>query len=103
MDPSNFKNLANTIDTVQKACRKAKVQSQPLWLGETSDAWHGGTGGVSDRFMSSFLWLEKLGLSAKMGVDVVVRQTLYGNNYSLLNKDMYPNPVSVRLKRDMYI
>lgn len=55
VDPSNFNNLANTIDTVQKVRRKAKAQFQPLWLGETSDAWHGGTGGVSDRFVSSFL------------------------------------------------
>ena len=42
-------------------------------------------------------WLEKLGLSAREGVSVVIRQVLYGHNYGLLDTDMNPNPVSVRL------
>jgi len=38
-------------------------------------------------------WLDKLGLSAQKGVGVVIRQTLYGYDYSLLDIDMNPNPV----------
>jgi len=38
-------------------------------------------------------WLEKLGLSAQRGIGVVMRQTLYGYNYALLDIDMNPNPV----------
>lgn len=37
--------------------------------------------------------MEKLGLSAKRGIKVVARQTLYGHNYPLLDIDMNPNPV----------
>jgi len=38
-------------------------------------------------------WLDKLGLSAQRGIGVVMRQTLYGYNYALLDIDMNPNPV----------
>ena len=41
-------------------------------------------------------WLDKLGVSAKLGVDVVVRQALYGGHYSLLHENTHaPNPVSI--------
>ncbi|ELT88779.1 hypothetical protein CAPTEDRAFT_185929 [Capitella teleta] len=62
------------------------------WIGETSDSWHSGTAGVSDRFISGFLWLDKLGIAAKMGVGVVMRQTFYGHQYSLISLDLNPNP-----------
>jgi len=40
-------------------------------------------------------WLEKLGLSAYMGVGVVMRQTFYGGNYGLMNHNYRPNPVRI--------
>jgi len=40
-------------------------------------------------------WLDKLGLSAQRGIGVVMRQTLYGYNYALLDVDMNPNPVTI--------
>lgn len=43
-----------------------------------------------------YRWLDKLGISASLGVDVVVRQTFYGGNYGLIDtKTSNPNPVSV--------
>jgi len=39
-------------------------------------------------------WMDKLGISAAMGIRVVMRQTFYGGYYSLLDIDMNPNPVS---------
>ncbi len=38
-------------------------------------------------------WLDKLGVAAREGVKVVMRQTFYGGNYALLANDMKPNPV----------
>lgn len=50
---------------------------------------------MTDRVLASFLWLDKLGLGAQLGLDVIVRQTIWGYNYPLLNVDYNPNPVSV--------
>ena len=38
--------------------------------------------------------MEKLGLGAKMGLSVIMRQTFYGHNYGAIGPDLYPNPVS---------
>ena len=41
-------------------------------------------------------WLDKLGLAARLGVDVVVRQSFYGGHYALLETHSR-NPRPVRL------
>lgn len=69
------------------------------WLefiaGETSSAWGGGAPGLSDRYVASFIWIDKLGLGAQLGLDVIVRQTLCGGSYALVDcKTFQPNPVS---------
>lgn len=40
-------------------------------------------------------WLDKLGLSARMGIEVVMRQVLFGaGNYHLVDENFEPLPVS---------
>lgn len=40
-------------------------------------------------------WLDKLGIAARDGIDVLIRQSFYGGHYSLLDRDtLDPNPVS---------
>lgn len=40
-------------------------------------------------------WLDKLGLSARMGMEVVMRQVLFGaGNYHLVDENFEPLPVS---------
>lgn len=64
-------------------------------LGETSSAWGGGAQGLSDRFVATFNWLDKLGLAAKLGVKVVVRQSIIATGYyGLLDNNYDPNPVN---------
>jgi heparanase 1 len=65
-----------------------------LTAGETGSAYGGGAPGLSDRYVAGFLWLDKLGMAARLGVDVVVRQSLSGGNYALLDPEMEPLPVS---------
>jgi hypothetical protein len=40
------------------------------------------------------MWLDKLGQSALSGVQVVVRQSLIGSAYALIDQDGNPTPVS---------
>ncbi|KAK7485809.1 hypothetical protein BaRGS_00022990, partial [Batillaria attramentaria] len=62
------------------------------WVSETSSSYGGGTPGVSDRFVAGFLWLDKLGLCAAMGIETVLRQDFYGGRYGLIDMDLNPNP-----------
>jgi heparanase 1 len=56
-----------------------------LWLGETGHAQCGGEPGLSDRYASGLWWLDQLGRAARGGQAVVVRQTLIGSDYGLLD------------------
>ncbi|KAG8248073.1 hypothetical protein J6590_048392 [Homalodisca vitripennis] len=52
-----------------------------------------GVPGLSNRFASSFLLLDKLGLAAREGVALVVRQSLYAGHYALIDRTtLRPNP-----------
>ncbi|CAC5366173.1 HPSE [Mytilus coruscus] len=91
MAPDILSNLPWQINVAKK------IAPFPLfgkfWLGETSSAWGGGAAGLSDRYVAGFMWLDKLGISASLGVDVVVRQTFYGGSYGLIDtKTSNPNP-----------
>ncbi|XP_065665997.1 heparanase [Hydra vulgaris] len=56
-----------------------------LWLGETGSASGGGAQNLSDTFASGFLYLGKLGTAAADCHKVVIRQTLYGGYYGMLD------------------
>ncbi|XP_066976946.1 heparanase-like [Macrobrachium rosenbergii] len=77
----------------------------PLWLTETSSSVGGGAMNFSNTYIAGFLWLDKLGLAAVEGIDLLARQTLYQKRYALINdikKDFKPNPdywLSVLYKR----
>ena len=51
----------------------------------------------------NFSWMDKLGVSAAMDVKVVMRQTLYGGNYALLDANMDPNPVKYNYQMKQFI
>uniref|UniRef100_A0A7N6A7F4 Heparanase n=1 Tax=Anabas testudineus TaxID=64144 RepID=A0A7N6A7F4_ANATE len=74
-----------------------------VWLGETSSAYGGGAAGLSDTFVAGFMWLDKLGLGAALGLDVVMRQVFVGSgSYHLVDDNLDPLPdywLSVLYKR----
>jgi len=64
-----------------------------IWLGETGSAQCGGESGYSDTFASSFWWLDELGLMARSGQAVVIRQALIGGAYGLIDlSTLRPRP-----------
>nr|XP_003469452.1 heparanase [Cavia porcellus] len=87
--------LDTFIVSVQKVLQVVE-ETRPgkkVWLGETSSAYGGGAPLLSDTFAAGFMWLDKLGLSAQMGIDVVMRQVLFGaGNYHLVDQNFNPLP-----------
>lgn len=84
-------SLGEEISTVKEIVNKVG-QNKSIWLGESGSAWGGGAPGLSDSYIAGFLWLDKLGLSAARGLDVVIRQSFYHGHYSMITSDLYPLP-----------
>uniref|UniRef100_A0A914DE72 Uncharacterized protein n=1 Tax=Acrobeloides nanus TaxID=290746 RepID=A0A914DE72_9BILA len=80
---------------MDKMERDIKVEQQfnlSLWLGETGSCWADLNNTLSVTFASGFLWLDVLGLGAKL-VDVVIRQELRSAVNGLLDISTYqPKP-----------
>jgi heparanase 1 len=65
----------------------------PIWDTEGGSASCGGQQGYSNRFESTFWYLNALGLLARHGLGVFVRQTLSGSDYGLIDdRTLKPNP-----------
>ena len=100
-------SLASKITQMLEATRRCGNRSQP-WIGETGASYGDSANAtVMDRlgtYRAGFLWLDKLGLSASMGVRAVVRHTLFGGpvGMGLLDRDLNTTPgywISVLWKR----
>uniref|UniRef100_A0A674C998 Heparanase n=1 Tax=Salmo trutta TaxID=8032 RepID=A0A674C998_SALTR len=99
LDPEVLNTLALKTHEVMELTSPGKK----VWLGETSSAYGGGAKGLSDTFVAGFMWLDKLGLGAKLGLDVLIRQVLIGSGtYHLVDENLDPLPdywLSVLYKR----
>ncbi|XP_054468272.1 heparanase [Anoplopoma fimbria] len=102
LDPEVLDSLALKTKEVLEKVRLVSPE-KPVWLGETSSAYGGGAVGLSDTFAAGFMWLDKLGLAAKLGLDVVMRQVFIGSgSYHLVDENLDPLPdywLSVLYKR----
>uniref|UniRef100_A0A8B9EEH7 Heparanase n=1 Tax=Anser cygnoides TaxID=8845 RepID=A0A8B9EEH7_ANSCY len=71
----------------------ATVPGKKVWLGETSSAYGGGAPQLSNTYLAGFMWLDKLGLAARQGIDVVMRQVFFGaGSYHLVDASFEPLP-----------
>ncbi|GJQ65491.1 hypothetical protein Trydic_g7595 [Trypoxylus dichotomus] len=91
INPKIFDLLTAQIDMV-KGLVSYYERDKSIWLTETSDAYGGGAPGYSNRYISTFIWLDKLGKAAKMGLDIVIRQTLFKGFYALIDNNYEPTP-----------
>ncbi|XP_021350709.1 heparanase-like isoform X1 [Mizuhopecten yessoensis] len=92
LSPYVLDGLAPEIITGNKIVAQY-APGKRVWLGETSSAWGGGATGLSDRYVAGFMWLDKLGVAASQGIEVVIRQAFYGARYGLIDwQTLEPNP-----------
>ncbi|XP_053311781.1 heparanase [Spea bombifrons] len=92
LSPDILDSLISEITTVFKIVNET-VPGKLIWLGETSSAYGGGARGLSNTYIDGFMWLDKLGISAKLGINVVMRQALFGaGSYNLVDSDFEPLP-----------
>ena len=84
LDPAVLDETA-TFAGIVEAARDAGAPQAAVWLGETGNAQCGGEAGISDTFVASLWWLDELGLLARRGQQVIVRQTLSGAAYGLID------------------
>lgn len=99
-NPDTF-NLLN-VQIFSMKNNTAKYNHIPMWLSETSSSYGGGAPGLSNSYAGTPLWVDKLGLAAKNNITTVIRQSLLGGNYSLIDEDLNPLPdwwVSVLYKK----
>lgn len=90
---------AKNLDEVSKWARKIKSwrdkysPESELWLGETGGAQCGGQAGMTDRFEGVFWWMDQLGQLAILDHKVMIRQSLIGGDYALIDRKTFaPRP-----------
>lgn len=92
LDPRNLDEAAHWAGKLNH-WRDQYAPGKPVWLAETGNAQFGGEPGLSDVYISGLWWLDQLGLLARLGHEVVVRQTLTGMDYGLLDEQtLEPRP-----------
>ena len=82
------------LQTAAKALTKVgAAHSLKAYAGEGSNCWTGGVRNVSDVFLDAFYYALQLSVMATHGVQAVMRQTLLGSIYQLVNATTHvPNP-----------
>ncbi|XP_034527490.1 heparanase isoform X2 [Ailuropoda melanoleuca] len=93
LNPDVLDTFTSSVQKVFQVVEETRPHKK-VWLGETSSAYGGGAPLLSNTFVAGFMWLDKLGLSARMGMEVVMRQVLFGaGNYHLVDENFEPLPI----------
>jgi heparanase 1 len=92
LSPRQLGDVDRWADRVERAAA-AHARRAAVWLGETGSAQCGGEPGFSDGFADALWWGDLLGRMARRGQAVLIRQTLAGSSYGLLDEaSLTPNP-----------
>ncbi len=77
---------------------RASSRGMPVWNGESASAQCGGQWGVSDTLLDALWYADWLGIMAEEGTSTVVRQTIVGSDYGIIDPDTYdPRPTLLAL------
>lgn len=85
-DPMVLDKLQGFLDTAVSQVQQLYSKETPFFIGETSSCYDGGAKGLSNAYAASFMWLDKLGMAARLGAFGLARQDLYGGNDGCLTK-----------------
>ena len=91
-DPTILDSYVSVVKSMVHTVRKSSHSSMPVWQGETSSTYASPGTVVCESYAAGFMLLDKLGLSASLGLDLVVRQTFYGFWFALVGQDLQPRP-----------
>lgn len=92
LEAGNLDEIAHWAKKINHL-RDQFAPNRPVWLGETGNAQCGGAPGLSETYLAGLWWLDELGLMARLNQQVVVRQSLTGMNYGLLDEEtLAPRP-----------
>jgi heparanase 1 len=92
IDPKSFADYGRYCERLS-ALRDSLQPQAEIWTGETGSAQCGGQPYLSDRWASSFWWVDQLGQGARLGQKVMVRQALIGGDYGLIDRfTLKPRP-----------
>lgn len=96
LSPRAFNDFSKYSHSLRK-WRDAYYPDTCLWTGETGSAQCGGEPEFSDRFISCFWWADQLGQGAVCGQQVMIRQSLVGGEYGLVDR------LSLKLRPDFWL
>lgn len=92
LNPNSFEDFAHFSKKL-KTWRDVYQPGAEIWTGETGSAQCGGQPKLSDRWASCFWWADQLGRGALLGQKVMVRQSLIGGDYGLVDRlTLKPRP-----------
>jgi heparanase 1 len=84
-DPANLDEVGRWSTFVRDLAAEHAPGARVV-LGETGHAQCGGQQGLSGTYVSLFWWLDQLGMMARQGQAYVIRQTLTGADYQMVNE-----------------
>ena len=92
LEPRNLDEVVHWARRFRDA-RDRHMPDAELWVGETGNAQFGGEPRLSDVYLGGLWWLDQLGALAREQHDVVIRQSLTGMNYGLIDETtLAPRP-----------
>ncbi|ELU03114.1 hypothetical protein CAPTEDRAFT_198298 [Capitella teleta] len=92
-DPVILDSYKRTVAAVKKIVANSPQPELRIWQGETSSTYGApGNSTIGENYVAGFMLLDKLGVSASMGIELVIRQTYFGFWFALVDADFMPRP-----------
>lgn len=94
LTPDFYKTHIDNAKFTINEVKNSKYPNVPIIMGEGAAAAMSGREGVTDRFISSFYYLDNLASLSSLGIKAQFRQALVGGFYTLLSRDESHKPNS---------